>query len=62
MSNKRAWFCQVFKREISDDLCYDSSQCLSGLYKIESTKELLEIENIPEAREICKNCSHSDME
>ena len=36
-------FCPVYGRVISADLCYDSLCCLSGEFRIESTKELLEL-------------------
>lgn len=53
--------CPVYQRVISPDLCYDSTMCLTGMFKIESTKELDEVENIEKARIICKKCFYSDM-
>lgn len=41
-------YCPVYKKVISIDLCYDSLCCLNGMFKISSTKELLEIEDIEE--------------
>ena len=43
-------YCPAYKKVISIDLCYDSLCCLTGMFKISSTKELAEIENIEEAR------------
>jgi len=54
-------YCPVYKRVIGIDLCYDSLCCLNGDFKISSTPELAEIENIDEARNICKNCPYSDL-
>ena len=54
-------YCPVYKREIDDDLCYDSLCCLNGDFKISSTKELAEVENIEEARKICAKCPYSDL-
>ena len=54
-------FCPVYEKEISPDLCYDSLCCLSGEFKIESTPELLEVEDIAQARIICKGCPYSDL-
>lgn len=54
-------YCPAYKKIISIDLCYDSLCCLMGMFKISSTKELMEIENIEEAKKICKNCPYSDL-
>lgn len=54
-------YCPAYKKVISIDLCYDSLCCLTGMFKISSTKELAEIENIEEARKICKNCPYSNL-
>ena len=43
-------YCPVYKREIVADLCYDSLMCLNRSFKISSTHELEEIEDIEEAR------------
>ena len=42
-------FCPVYDRIITADLCYDSLCCLSGEFKISSTKELLEVKDIEKA-------------
>ena len=54
-------FCPVYGETISADLCYDSLCCLSGLFKVESTKELAQIVDIEKAREICQACEYSDL-
>ena len=54
-------YCPVYKRVISADLCYDSLCCLSGEFRIESTKELLEIKDIETARRVCAECPYSDL-
>ena len=54
-------FCPVYNREISIDLCYDSLCCLTGMFKISSTKELQEVKDIETARLICKECPYSDL-
>lgn len=54
-------YCPVYKKIIDIDLCYDSLCCLSGMFKISSTKELLDIKNIDNARIICKQCPYSDL-
>ena len=54
-------FCPVYKKVVSVDLCYDSLCCLNGMFKISSTKELLEIEDIEEAINLCKKCPYSDL-
>ncbi len=54
-------YCPVYKKIIDIDLCYDSLCCLTGMFKTSSTPELAEIENIDEARGICKNCPYSDL-
>ena len=38
--------CPVYGRIISPDLCYDSAMCLTGFFKVESTRELDEISDI----------------
>ena len=52
-------YCPAYKRVISIDLCYDSLCCLTGMFKIESTKELAEIPDIEEAKRICRECPFS---
>ena len=54
-------YCPAYKKVIAADLCYDSLGCLTGEFKIESTKELREIPDIEEARKICKECPYSDL-
>lgn len=53
--------CPVYNRIISADLCYDSLCCLTGQFKIDSTKELSDIKDIASAREVCRNCPYSDL-
>ena len=55
-------YCPAYKRIISSDLCYDSLCCLNGEFKISSTKELSEIDDINEARRVCAECQYSDLE
>ena len=54
-------YCPVYKRVIHPDLCYDSLMCLNRSFKISSTKELAEVENIEEARKICADCPYSEL-
>ena len=54
-------FCPVYDRIISADLCYDSLCCLGRMFKISSTKELLEVADIEKARHDCKLCPYSDL-
>lgn len=54
-------YCPAYKKVISADLCYDSLCCLTGMFKISSTKELAEIEDIETARAVCKSCQYSDL-
>lgn len=54
-------YCPVYQRNIDPDLCYDSLCCLSGMFKISSTKELAEIKDIEAARKLCKACPYSEL-
>lgn len=54
-------YCPAYKRVICADFCYDSLCCLTGMFKISSTKELAEIKDIDAARKICKACPYSDL-
>lgn len=54
-------YCPAYGRVIDIDLCYDSLCCLTGLFKISSTKELAEIKDIEAARAACKACPYSDL-
>lgn len=54
-------YCPAYEKVISTDLCYDSLCCLTGMFKISSTKELSEIKDIEKARKVCKACPHSDL-
>ncbi len=55
-------FCPAYGRIISADLCYDSLMCLNGSFKVSSTPELTEIDDIEAARGRCANCPYSDLE
>lgn len=54
-------YCPAYKKVICADLCYDSLCCLCGQFKISSTKELAEIEDIESAREVCRKCPYSEL-
>lgn len=54
-------YCPVYKKVIAADLCYDSLCCLTGAFKVSSTKELREIEDIAAARDVCRKCPYSDL-
>lgn len=54
-------YCPVYKRKICADLCYDSLMCLNRCFKVSSTKELAEVEDIEEARKICAECKYSEL-
>ncbi len=53
-------YCPAYEKVICADLCYDSMMCLTGLFKVSSTKELSEIEDIETAREKCRACPYSE--
>lgn len=53
--------CPVYKKVITADLCYDSLMCLNRYFKTSSAKELDGIEDIEQAREICKQCPYSKL-
>lgn len=55
-------YCPAYKRVIDIDLCYDSLMCLNRSFKISSTPELSEIDDIEAARKICKECPYSNLE
>ncbi len=54
-------YCPAYEKVICADLCYDSLCCLTGMFKISSTKELAEIADIEKARKICRGCPYSDL-
>lgn len=54
-------YCPAYGRVIDIDLCYDSLNCLNGMFKISSTKELAEIKDIEKAKKACKECPYSDL-
>ena len=54
-------YCPAYNKIISADLCYDSLMCLSGMFKISSTWELQEIEDIEHARKVCEACPYSKL-
>ncbi len=53
-------YCPVYRKVICADLCYDSMMCLTGVFRISSTKELSEIEDIEVARKRCCACPYSE--
>lgn len=66
MSNKNLdygadHYCPVYGRTIEADLCYDSLMCLNGSFKVSSTKELQEVEDIENARNVCMACPYSEL-
>ena len=54
-------YCPAYKRIIAADLCYDSLMCLNRSFKISSTPELAEIEDIESARKTCAGCPYSKL-
>lgn len=54
-------YCPAYEKVISADLCYDSLCCLTGQFKISSTKELAVIRDIEAARKICRECRYSEL-
>lgn len=52
-------FCPVYGKEISMDLCYESLQCLKGMFHPSSVMELSEIKDLKEAANVCGNCDFS---
>lgn len=58
---KSGHYCPAYGKVISIDLCYDSLCCLTGMFKVSSTKELAEIKDIGKARGICRACPYSDL-
>ena len=55
-------YCPAYGKIISADLCYDSLMCLNRSFKISSTPELSEIQDIEAARKKCAKCPYSDLE
>lgn len=55
-------FCPAYGKTIGADLCYDSLMCLNHTFKISSTKELAQIEDIEAARKQCAACPYSNLE
>lgn len=53
-------YCPAYDKIICADLCYDSMMCMTGFFKISSTKELSEIENIEVACKLCLSCPYSE--
>lgn len=54
-------YCPAYGHVITADLCYDSLCCLNGEFKISSTPELSEVEDIEAARKICEECPYSNL-
>lgn len=54
-------YCKVYDKEIGSDLCYDSLMCLGGYFKVSSLQELTAIEDIDNARKLCKQCVYSKL-
>ena len=54
-------FCPVYKRVIEADLCYDSLMCLNRTFKVSSTKELADVDDIEVARKVCAECPYSEL-
>ena len=54
-------YCPAYGEGIWADLCYGCLCCLTGMFKISSTKELAEIKDIDRARKVCKECPYSDL-
>ena len=52
-------YCPAYEKVICADLSYDSMMCLNRFFKVSSTKELEEIEDIEQARVICSKCPSS---
>lgn len=53
-------YCPVYRKVICADLCYDSMMCLTGFFKVSSTEELSEIDDIEAARKTCCTCKYSE--
>lgn len=53
-------YCPAYNKTICSDLCYDSMMCLTGFFKVSSTKELAEIKDIDSARIKCRACKYSE--
>ena len=54
-------YCPVYKKVIYIDLCYDSLMALSGSFKTSSVKEMQDVNDIDNAKLICKKCKYSDL-
>jgi hypothetical protein len=54
-------YCPVYREVIDPDLCYDSLMALRRAVKVSSVKELARIEDIDEARKLCKECPYSKL-
>lgn len=53
--------CPVYGREVDSDLCYETLQCLSGMFKPSSVPELDEVRDIEAARHQCQGCEYSEL-
>lgn len=53
-------YCSVFEQTIDIDLCYDSMMILNGFFRVESSRDLMMIQDIDLAREKCRNCIYSN--
>ena len=54
-------YCLVYNKDIDEDLCYDSLQCLHGFFKISSVKELDDLADADRARQLRRNCKYSQL-
>ena len=61
MNEREEHYCPVYDKDIDEDLCYDSLQCLHGFFKISSVKELDFLEDVDRARQLCRNCKYSQL-
>ncbi len=53
--------CPVYGREVDPDLCYETLQCLSGMFKPSSVPELEGVGDIEAARQQCQGCEYSKL-
>lgn len=61
LNNAEPHYCPVYGHVIDVDLCYDSLMALNQSFKISSVHELSGIDDIDNARQLCKKCLYSDL-
>jgi ribosomal protein S27AE len=61
MQNRENRFCPICNKEIEAEICYEIIMCLVSGFKPSSVPEV-EFDNSEKNREICENCSYSNID